>query len=359
MFTIKFLPARFGDCMWISYGSPEEAQHILIDGGTAGTREAIKAELMALPADKRRLELVVVTHVDRDHIEGILTLLKEEVPNLEIGDFWFNGWPHLEQANQNESFGAVQGERLTARILEMDLPWNGAFDGGAVAINEAGPLPEIVLPGGMKLTLLTPTRQALIKLKPVWEKEVRDHNLDPGFPLAANDEQAPGVVESFGASELPDIEKLAESSFEGDASEANASSIALLAEFDDRRALLTADAHAPDLIAAIERLSPQQKLVVDCFKASHHGSKGTTSSALIEKLACPTFVFSTNGSIYKHPHQEAVARVIMAGGDDPELVFNYQVERNKIWGTRFLQEKYGYQTRYPEAGQEGVAVNLA
>jgi hypothetical protein len=43
---------------------------------------------------------------------------------------------------------------------------------------------------------------------------------------------------------------------------------------------------------------------------------------------------------------------------EAELVFNYRTRFNEIWDNRTLERKHGYRTRYPEAGADGVAVEL-
>ena len=210
----------------------------------------------------------------------------------------------------------------------------------------------------MKLPLLSPTRRALAELKPRGEKENKHANLDFGFSMAANDVTVDDAEESFAIEALPDMEALGDSEFEDDRSKANASSIALLAEFDGRRLLLAADAHVGDLANAIDILSPDSALPLDLFKISHHGSKNTTSRELIEKVDCPTYAITTNGSIFKHPHQEAVSRVVMARDGDAELLFNYRSKRNEIWDTDQLKQKFGYRTVYPAEGKQGLAVDI-
>jgi len=54
MFKVKFLPARFGDSIWIEYGDEQAPHRVLIDGGTAGTRRDIQQLLDALPPEQRR-----------------------------------------------------------------------------------------------------------------------------------------------------------------------------------------------------------------------------------------------------------------------------------------------------------------
>ena len=47
---------------------------------------------------------------------------------LLLAIFEFNGWNHLPENRKDEYFGAVQGEKLTSRILKHKLPWNRAFN---------------------------------------------------------------------------------------------------------------------------------------------------------------------------------------------------------------------------------------
>src|SRR5688572_14613920 len=84
MYTIEMLPASLGDCLWIEYGDEHTPHRILIDGGTVGTIDAIRAKICSVAKREGRchLELVVVTHIDADHIEGIIKLLGE--PSLPV-----------------------------------------------------------------------------------------------------------------------------------------------------------------------------------------------------------------------------------------------------------------------------------
>ena len=179
----------------------------------------------------------------------------------------------------------------------------------------------------------------------------------PGAELSDEDEEeAEEDEEELGAVDVPDVEALADSEFTDDKSEANGSSIAFLAEFDGKRVLFAADAHVGRLLDALDRVSPQGRLALDLFKISHHGSRSTTSRQLIEKVDCPRFIFSTKGSIFKHPHAEAVARVIKAGGDRPEIAFNYSSPVNAVWD--LIKDLHGYTTRYPVPGSEGIEIEL-
>ena len=358
-FQIDMLPARRGDSLWIEYGDPQQPSRLLIDGGTSGTYGEIRRRLLELPENQRHLELLVVTHIDTDHIEGVLKLLEDDEIGVTLGDVWFNGWQHLPGI-EFVSFGPAQGEKLSTLLFRSQVPWNDKFGGERVSIPDAGALPTCRLPGGMDLTLLSPGVSELEQLRPFWEQECREHGLIPSV-----EPPPPEEMPSFGFEVLgpPDVEALAEAPSEDDHSKANASSIAFLAEFDGRRALLAGDAYADVLSDALQRLVAPgggDRLRLDAFKLSHHGSKSNVTPEILEKVDCQRYLFSTNGggSRLQHPNQEAVARVLKYGGEAPQLYFNYRQVYNRIWNDQGLMDQYGYCVRYPAAGQEGLVVDL-
>lgn len=367
MFRIHFLPATIGDCIWIEYGEEGAPHHILLDGGTGGTRKLLEKRLKKIPVGQREIELAIVTHIDNDHIGGILRLLEEEGKRpahkkigFSIGDFWFNGWPQLNPTQAGvELYGVEQGERLTKQLVAHGMNWNTRFDGKAVVVPETGALPQKELPDGMVLTLLSPLPEGLAGMKEVWERELLAAGLVPGFEVEETAEIA--GVERFGtpSSGILDIGALAETDFDPDGSPANRSSIALIAEYDCKRVLLAADAHADVLQAGLKRFQPTGKPGLDLFKVSHHGAQGTTSRDLIEVVDCRRYVFSSNGSSYSHPHAEAVARVIAGAGDGVELLFNYDSDSNRAWkGMASLPGPFDFRTTYPQAGTSGITVDV-
>lgn len=176
LFRTRLLPAGHGDCILVEYGPTTKPHRILIDGGTVGTWKHLKKAVEQLPEDSRKFELFVVTHIDADHIGGALGVLGEGVKGLEFNDIWFNGWRHLTGLEEQ---GPVQGEKLTTLLWPLFARWNKAFGGKAIVVPEQGTLPVVTLPGGMKLTLLSPTPEKLQALKPQWEKECAKAGLEP------------------------------------------------------------------------------------------------------------------------------------------------------------------------------------
>ena len=350
MFRIEMLPAREGDCLLLTYGQPPSERHVLIDGGRSGTYQDLQARLSSLPETQRELELLIVTHVDRDHIEGVLKLLQDPSRNVQFRDIWFNGFDHLENVPL-ETFGAVQGERLTTELLNQRLPWNKAFGGKAVEID--GAFKPIELDGGLKLTLLSPNRAKLEALIPRWVKECKKAKLIPG-----GEEEPPDKPEGYESFGPVWIETDATELFETDPSEANGSSIAVLAEYEEKRVLLAGDAHSDLLESSIQTLAAAEggRLRLDALKVSHHGSAHNTSQELLDVISCPRYLLSTNGSIHEHPHRAAIARLIVFGGSEKELIFNYRTDYTLVWNNAAWQRKHTYTLRYPDESGPGTSV---
>jgi beta-lactamase superfamily II metal-dependent hydrolase len=351
MLHLHVLPAGHGDCLWLEYGTPGDVHRVLVDGGTAGTARLLAARIDALPERERRFELLVVTHVDADHIAGVLKLHEAALPGLSFADTWFNGYRHLQPARVADApgaevFGPLQGEELTRRLVQQAAPWNAAFGGAAVQVPSSGALPVKHLRGGLTLTLLGPRASELQALAPTWEADCAAAGREPGLIESPH----PSDVEVFGGE--PDVATLAAVPFQEDTAPANGTSIALLAEYAGQRLLLTGDAHPSTLLAALDRLvAPGDRLNVAALKLPHHGSRANVSRALLERVACQRYVFSTNGAYFKHPDDVAVARVIAHGGRRPELIFNYESERTRVWRSPGLRAAHGYDVRFLEPGE--------
>lgn len=99
-------------------------------------------------------------------------------------------------------------------------------------------------------------------------------------------------------------------------------------------------------------------LQLDAFKLSRHGSQGNITTDLFECVQAKHYVVSTNGAIFGHPDDTAIARTILLGGDNQTVWFNYGNERNRRWGAGSLQAKYEYFTRYPAEHAAGATLAL-
>src|SRR5512139_788344 len=226
MLSIEMLPARHGDCLWIEYGEARSPHRILIDGGPGFAYEkGLRAKIAALDGP-RRFELGVTTHIDADHIEGMIRLLGEAALDVKFGDFWYNAWPQIADG---VAFGALQGEYLSALVSRRKLPWNQAFPArkGIRTALPSDDIRAIELPGGARVTLLSPGPPQLAKLRDTWEDEVENAGIEPNAGEEAlerlkRDRKFKAHV-SFGV-EGPDPPALAAERFTEDTGAANGSS---------------------------------------------------------------------------------------------------------------------------------------
>ena len=343
-FRIEMLPARHGDCLWVEYGQGDETQRLLIDGGPVSTFEFIEKRLHQVPQGERAFELVVLTHVDADHVEGLVRLFAERPLPFVVDTVWFNGWRQMKKSHK--LLGAMQGEFLSA-LLVRRVPDAWKADGAPVVVQRDGKLPVTTLPGGMQLTLLSPTPAKLQQMAKVWEAAVKKEGFDPGNLDAAWQKlakQKKFLPKKGLLGAAPDLDALLKNQFVQDQAKPNGSSIAFLAEFAQRSALFLADAHPNVVTASVKRLCAERGIAclkVDAVKVSHHGSKGNTNNALLKLVDCPRWLISTNGDQFKHPDKPCLARILKIA-KPKEICFNYRSAYTKPWLTNAAQRAYGY-----------------
>jgi beta-lactamase superfamily II metal-dependent hydrolase len=339
------LPAEDGDCLWVEYGDEDAPHRILIDGGRLATWQSLTDRIQAIEGE-RKFELFVISHYDNDHIDTAVKLLNSTRSlNLKIDEVWFNEWQHLP----SDELGAPEAEYAGAMIEREGLALNRHFQGKAVVLDEKVPLQPIHLPGGMRITLLSPRPRELARLRKVWASVIAK----PGDREAALQELQTKrkYADELGAP-LPNVQTLAEESTNIDNSVPNGSSIAFLAEFEGKSCLFGADAHPTVLAESLGRLAQgRTKVAVNAYKVSHHGSKYNTTKALLDVLSCRKYLVSSSGKLHGHPDEQAIARILCYGGHDPQLYFNYDSPQTRLWASRRLQNKYRYQTYLPPAGQ--------
>lgn len=91
----------------------------------------------------------------------------------------------------------------------------------------------------------------------------------------------------------------------------NDACLTVLAEKEDFSVLITGDLSAEGERALLER----EKLgAVDVLVAGHHGSRGSTCAAFLERIRPKTVILSCGaGNSYGHPHKETLERLAAAG----------------------------------------------
>ncbi|MEQ1727360.1 MAG: hypothetical protein ABL982_03185 [Vicinamibacterales bacterium] len=361
-YRIEMLPALHGDALLVEYGNAR-TRRILIDGGPLGAFPAVKARLDALPAGDQRVELLVITHVDTDHVEGIIRLLAmpEAKWPIDPREIWFNGWRHLEESR---NLGGREGELMSALIhRRAGDRWNTSFGGSAVRVQSvAGD--RIDLEGGMTLTMVSPDAKALENLLKDWRDSAEDWEIDPGdldaawAQLVDESKFHPNSELTLGPEDLTDrLRKLLKGK---DGSKANGSSIAFLGSFGGKSCLFLGDAHMKVVCASLQRLgaTEQTPLRIDAVKLSHHGSKHNITPEFLELVDAQHYLISSNGDRFRHPDRDAIEAVIRGSQRKPTLWFNYRSDFTASWEAASQKLDARYETRYPAVGKEGIVVTL-
>ena len=343
MLTLHVLPAKHGDCLVVNYG-PNGEHHVLIDGGPANSYPTGLGEYLRANPDIRRFELMIMTHVDTDHIDGALVFLNDirdgERSDVVIDEVWFNGWEQLN--GKIDDRGAKQGDYLTLLLRQLERPLNRAFNGQAVYRDLAN---EVLLPGGARLTVLTPGKRELDRMRGEWQ----------ATSDAAGYEA--GDVEEIGArlakrkmynpqqhrGEAGESTKRAGS----DTSPPNGSSIGVLFEYGGKRLLLAGDAHARTMVESIRKYNARwgvNTMAIDVFKLAHHGSVANLTAELLGLVDCRNFVVSSNGDRFHHPDAECLALIAdharrLARIEPTTVYFNYAERMSSFTG---LEQLHGH-----------------
>ena len=350
--TFEALPAAYGDSLIVTCATPAGPWRLLVDTGTDGCWPSLKERLAKFPvaaSGQRHIDLAVISHIDHDHIGAAAALLSDTSLGLSFGDIWFNAPP------QPASRGVAEGRSLASILggTRAQLPWNLAWQGKSAVTSDT--MPYLELPnaeGAPTITLLSPTPKSLATLFAVWDKEIKK--------LGKSEKpETPPAVDRGGP---PSLEELAARSTPTDHAPANGSSIAFMLEHQGVSLLLAADMHPTILVPALKAMAAQRGLglpmQVDIFKLSHHGSRANVTAEVLEAVQAQYYVVSTNGAIFGHPDDEAIARVILNGGRKRNIWFNYRNEHTSKWGAADLQSRYGYTAAFPVVEKGAVEIAL-
>jgi len=359
MYNIHLLPASFGDSILIEYGHGEK-KYILIDGGPYFNFETLILSLKKVAPNLNTLELLVITHIDIDHIDGIVLLLNQSTLPFMIKEVWYNGYEEMKQVN-DDMMGVLQGEYISVLIKQKKLAHNRSFDKKAVVVNDFNSLPVIELDGGMKLTLLGPNKDGLKNMYMKWDDEIKEIGDEEAVAKRLeNDKRYDKPMDDMMGN--LSVEELQNIKVQGDKSEVNGSSIAFLATFDKKTCLFTGDLFSEHLLKGIDAVlakTGKEKLAIDAWKLAHHGSKKSNLETLMQKIETKNILVSSDGKRYHHPDPECIAKLIKWNGPDLNFYFNYKTRYNEMWADKDLRAEYKFASHYPENEHEnGISIRL-
>ena len=374
---IKIFPALNGDSILLDLSD----KLFLIDGGYVNTfNEFLCSELKKKSEEGKRISHLIVTHIDSDHISGIVRLLEKNTNNeiISIDNIWHNSYRHIKEFSDNLSLkdyegkadlsalssksyikeviegrheiSAEQGSALSALILKDNYKWNTEFNGKAVSIDN---LDIISIDNETTLRILSPNNDKLSKLKKLWNKELYkkgynisedDTNYDDAFEflLAQEKEKKVLLKKDISGGEM-DIAKLSNIEVVEDISATNGSSISFIIEKNDKKLLFLADSHPSMILENLKTHYSEEEFPIefDIIKLSHHGSITNTSKELLEIIDSKNYIISSDVSKFCHPDIETIARIINRKSTfSRNLHFNYPPKFIDEINKRNLKDNY-------------------
>ena len=317
--TLEALEAAHGDSLILHYGPIANPRFIVIDGGPKGVFKAslaprLKEIQAARGGGVLEIRLLMVSHIDDDHITGVLDLTRmlRELEDggvrlpYEILTLWHNSFDDiaakvtasvgpelsaaqlLTAAKPKTGEGAAiiasvaQGRQLRLDADALGLNMNSGFDD---LLMFTAPANALNMGAGLRFTVLGPRQAELDALNKKWDREVK-------ALLAKKAKKKAG-----GGSELTPADFRAVAAEFVDESIHNLSSVVVLAEFEGKRILLTGDARGDFILESLReaKLLKNGRIAVDIFKVPHHGSIRNAAAELFEAIIADHYVFSANG----------------------------------------------------------------
>ena len=334
IFTLEALDAKHGDSLLLHFGAPERPRLALIDGGPNGVwTDPLSGRLEALRAalgdedGTLRIELAMVSHIDDDHINGLLDMTRALLKKKDEGvhplpwnvlQLWHNhfedllgdggasarlaqaaGKPATASAGEvavalglSECAAVVasvnQGRKLAQDAAALSIPLNPGFGGGLVRAR--GDEPKVVATANVKWLVLGPSDARLDALRTEWQTVV-----------------AKSQTAGYGAEVAAFLDK----------SVFNLSSLIVLARSGARTILLTGDARGDDILDALRLggLLDGGGAHFDVLKVPHHGSDRNVTREFFETVTADHYVISADGK-HDNPDVKMLRMLAEARGTD-------------------------------------------
>ena len=376
--------ASDGDCLLLTSTGTQPTAHgpqptrILIDGGRKTSYEAQTRAVLGALGPGAALDVVCVSHIDEDHIAGILRLVEDEVDSRAfqflltiepatnpaaappkpppIGEVWHNGLfklvgdddaPVVESmletvatilaGSPNEDVRLLASElddlatgekssmELSRRLSteQLGIPLNPPAGGQLMKRGTTTPpgAGEVFNRGSLKILLLGPSDDDIAKLRAVWQAWINSNAaaLQDLHDRMLEDEKRLGLLSARIV-----VNPMLEAALgEGlaDVTEATLASLMLLVEEGVHTVLLTGDGVSSEILDGLAhhgKLDANSRIHVNILKVQHHGAKANVTEDFVKRVTADHYVFCGNGS-HHNPEKEVVeafanARLTGIGG---------------------------------------------
>lgn len=319
IFTLEVLNAFHGDCLLLHYGTLDKPKIMLVDGGPNGTFDAsLKPRILTLSETRSKplkLDHVMVSHLDDDHISGILQLVEEIKSGTELckaPSFWFNTFDDTMQlappalAEARDDLGLTEAAAITASVEHASVNqgrdlrdavatiFSKQNNGEDLLFSDGQGRPLAI--SGLDVTLVCPDKQHLADLAEKW---------------------------------IASPKKKADTAAYVDKSVFNLSSLVVVVspkdEEDGPRILLTGDARGDHILAGLGGaglLDDDGTAHFSILKVPHHGSDRNLDREFFRKITADYYVLSGDGK-YSNPSASVLAWIAQAASNDAKICLTY------------------------------------
>lgn len=398
---LKVFPAKNGESIMIRcYG--QQNTNILIDMGYKDTyKNFIKEELQSLGKRGEKLDLLILTHYDVDHIEGAIAFFEDLGENeyIDVREIWINDLVTLHKSKMDfdielsdvkiidkyyqcltQKYRMCEDEILMSPItpreyititklitkLGYNERVNRSFKNKSVYVRDSENGNIVNINEHVSIRILGPTEINIHKMFLEFLKWIENSNIYSEltesemyelFSINIDEEISDDVLETHQITSRKnykeEIDKLLQINTDyKDKSIANKSSIAFMLEYEHNNLVFSGDTDSDSLIYS---LNETQSCTL--FKLSHHGSKNNTSRKLLKTIECNNYLICTDGSgNSKHPNKETIAYI--AELKDKNLYINYELAESNFSKELqdFLKEEYKLNIVYGENGSMNLKI---
>ena len=337
MIKIFTLPANEGDFIWICYGENEMYNHILIDGGPKECGEEYASIINIIDERKEKIEALVLTHVDYDHIQGAIEGIcrsSNDLLNRTVKKIYFNTCQGVRRNlkevckfPENSNFAEDQirvnpdYKKYSVRdgIKFLDLLSEKGLEDRLVDYVVYGE--QTTLHNNAIIQFISPGKKELIKFANQWEKYEKENE----------------YIQYVSTLDMvkKNLSDLMNENLASDPSINNASSIAFIFEYQSIKLAFLGDARPSVCLQGIKKINNADYLEVDLLKLSHHGSRSNTSDSLLKTIRTNNYLLSTNGYRKKVPHKVVLSHLLKNSGEEKiNLYCNYD------WYNTEYHERY-------------------
>lgn len=364
---IHTIQAKHGDCFIVEYGKTRKKKFILIDGGPQTVyKNYLRTNLEKIVKKKGYLDTVILSHVDQDHVFGLLDLMKELLTQkskrkkqfIEIKELWHNSFDltidpknnigkkiisiysssKSKKSLYNTGLAAKsipQGNKLKKYAEKLLIPSNTIFKKGIISVENHR---KTITKQDIKITIVGPTNANFKELRDEWISWLKKLKKKPNSKKSKDFDDP-------------------------DDSVPNLSSVMFLIKTGRKKILFTGDGRSDHLLQGLKSqklLNSKGKIHVNLLKIPHHGSDRNVTVDFFKKVTADGYIISADGS-NSNPDFPTLQAIVKSAKEDKRKIIIYLT--NKTVSTRkllrkFSQSKYGYKLKIMPKSKNSFTLEL-